>query len=256
MAFARKTDDAQHRAVIRVTPKGVEATEWYLVDTDDIRKVMDAPGIPAADDPLDPVKYPNVLCYNVVAEEKTGGDDDSTGRIGWIWLRVDYATPGAGSFTQPNLYPGQKWTEIQNAERSETVYADINATSDPIIRINDGDGYAKEKGLTILVVNRCWELDHQPDFPLYNTLNRDRPFNNAPITVPKLFGAGAQWTIAPEGAQYKGFEVQVQGKVLIVRHFLQLGLSKEITWRHNKPDGSGYNVVTQIFSTASFSGLW
>lgn len=255
--IAQRKDDASHRSLIRENGNGIEAVEWYLVNTDDCRKVLTAPGLPQVDDPFDAIAYPDVLCYGRAVETKIGGEDVSTGRVGWSWVRVDYATPGSGVFNTPNLYPGQKWTEIELSERSENIQVSPFDTAKP--SINNGDGLNIERGMVILVVHRCWELDHQPDFARYNTLTRDRLFNDAPITVPKVFGSGAQWTVPAEQAQYKGYETQVQGKVLIVKHFLQLGLEPLYGWFPLNPltlAYENYKVYAKVYDKASFAGLW
>lgn len=259
MAFARKVDNPEHRCSIRTTPDGVEAVEWYLVDTDDIRSVLLAPGLPAEDDPLDPVNYPDVLCYGLTAEEKVGAENVSEGRVGWTYVRADYATPGAGNFTQPNLYPGQKWTEIQPGERTEQLYETIDPGDPrPPPPINNGDGYAREVGLVVLLIYRCYDLTFQPDFARLNTLAKDRAFNDASITVPKLFGAGASWSIAADKAQYKGYEAYVQGKVLIVRHSVQVGLVPRIEWPFRDDAGKSTGGVgsARVYPKSSFANLW
>lgn len=246
---------------LQETASGWRGRRTWMVRTSNIVKAMRADGLPEIGDSWSD-DMPNL---RVVARGPTklkgGWDEDSSGRLGTLFVPVDYETPQVGGRFTP-ASENDVWTEVSTqvdtlrrqypVERLEPAGGDVT----PIL---NGDGIDTQGLSVFLAVHAYFRGDH--DIPWDVMLRLGYPevkVNDRPVTIPNImhtgrsrrFDAGQLLFLGPQS-------MEVTGDFLAVTWNLRAAANFELIWQSEDDRGrAARRYRDRIYERESFSGLW
>lgn len=243
-------------------------TEWdgvrfFWANTDDVTEAMLAAGLPAIDDPWDPVNLPDLKVTKIGPPAGSWGQEGATGMSGTILIPVYYKTPGI----QVLPYEiGDAWTEIASGQTSIMVQTGLvwsggewkRDTTKPAI--NNGQGMQKTVGIVEARVTVIYsEAVFITKKNTWAQLATEQAFNDGAITIPPVRYGTTRLAIESGKAQYLGFEMEAIGKGKIrVTHRLGLFGANEYKWfeldEQGKPIGTD-PITVQPWTIRHFEDL-
>lgn len=239
------------------SPNGLACTVWYKVDTGEPSRIYtDAiSGLPVRGS-----SYPGIASLKVIniRAERWAGREITGSRVGWCKVQVDYAEPGAaGGGSRPDLVAGTKWSEVQFSTTGQNVYYDVDPGPGPKEPIANGRGVNRLVGQVEFIVQTYMPLATTVPVALLNTLGLKQAFNDAPISIPPVWGATSPFLFAAGEAQFGGWRPDVIGKLWKINVWIRAGLRREYEWyrEDNLGRSTGAKVLTPIYELASFVGV-
>ena len=267
MASATMTNGSYNGIDTREKLTRLSASEWegvrfFFADTDDVTKAMLAAGLPAIDDPWDPVDLPDLKATRVGPPAGAWGREGASGMSGTILIPVQYKTPGI------KVLPyeiGDAWTEIASGQSSVQVqtglvYSGGSWVEDTLLpAINGGQGAQKTVGnVEARVIAVYSEANLHTKKNTWAQYATEACFNSDAFTMPPIRDGTTLFAVDPDKAQYMGFEMEMIGKGKArVTHRLSLFGAPFYRWfeldEEGMPMGAIFNA--RLWPSRPFAGL-
>lgn len=228
----------------RLSESEWEGVRFFFADTDDVTKAMLASGLPAIDDPWDPVNLPDLKVTRVGPPAGAWGCEGASGMSGTILIPVQYKTPGI------KILPydvGDAWTETECGQSSVQVatgliYDDGKGDFVPdtmLPAINGGNGFQKVVGVVQARVVKVYsELDYHDKRNTWAQYGTEAAFNAYDFSLPPIRDGTIEHLISAGMAQYFGYREEMVGKGKVrVTHSFNLFGKNIYAWPETAEDG-------------------
>lgn len=245
---------------LRDGPNGTIGQRNWLVNTHDEEAALSF--VPAAyNSPWSPAR-PDLLLVEMGTRywaRKDGSDDPPTG--GLTVVQCDYATPRTGSLAPPAL--ALKYTDLEFGEESVNLKFDVRsltAAVGPWAPINNGEGVGRSVGMIRAKVTTYISASDPVSISRIIGLARRKAVNNAPLTLPAIYGTATTFLMGAGQVRYDGIDrPEVTRGLTRVVHNLSLAEDWYFRWSLENADGSaagGSPQVSWVYEQADLSGLW
>ena len=252
-------DEAEE--VLQETSAGWRGTRTWLVNTSNTTKAMRADGLPELGDPWSDDMPDLKVVRRGPTRSKGGWDDEVSGRVGTIYVPVEYETPRlSGRFTPAS--EADVWTEVSvqvDTLRRQYPVERLSPGGGEITPILNGDGIDTQ-GLSIFLnVHSFWRADR--DIPWDIMLRLGYPeckTNDRPVTVPnimhsgrsRVFDVGQLLFLGPQSMEQVGEFLEIVWNIRAAANF-------EFLWQSEDDKGNAAQQYRdRIYERDSFAGLW
>lgn len=190
-------NSAEHGATGEVTEAGGTATRFWrvlLVDTDDYREALGAPGLPQPPAPyneaLPTLRLRRLGVDSIIGAVRAGSDGHT---YATVRVRGDYSTPSVGgssggAIPQEDRTPGKAYSRWEFNEASRNVTADV--TGAPLVNPDGAD--VLDSGLEIHITAF---LTAPPSLIELNKLLKPNKINENRFNLPPLYGNGVIYVV-------------------------------------------------------------
>lgn len=209
------------------------------------------------------IGFPGLILYSQFSryyarkDASASGGDPSLG--GLTIVQCDYAIPRSGGISPPPAI-GLKYTDLEFGDETQTLKFDLLSQTQAGVwlPINNGEGVGKVQG-TIKAKIYTYTAASQP-IPLsrISQLTRAKALNNAPLTLPAIYGTAASFNMLVGEVRYEGIDKpSVSNGIRELVH--NVSLAEDWFFRWNQEDSIG-NASTSVTSTVypmdDLTGLW
>lgn len=233
-------DDLHYPDSLVETAEGYRGLRHYRVRAPSRESALSADGLPRIGTPWSSELGGVLVREREVVPDRKGGN--------WWVVKLEFET-NTGQI--PQAGPGVV-TRIVPSTTTRRINFDITGTKK---LTSDGRGVGRLVTVTLFEVIRYTE--NLPDLAPYRNITDEPKVNDAPVTLPNLFGSGQNLAVGAGELVYAKFTPDREGELFSIRSELHWRRD----WRHMRPaeqpsgNPAGAFEAMDIYEPGSFEGV-